>query len=509
LRGIQPKRDWILYPFLFSIYPVSLLFAHNIEEAPFSSVLRPLLISLLGALLIYFLLKLVIHDRYKSAIVTTLILILFFSYGHIYNFLENTSLLGFALGRHRILFPLWIFLLGVGFWWAVRSKKSLQPLTKPLNLIAVLLLIFPLAQIGLYTIQTYRFTTESKAATSDINPLHLPESQPAPDIYYIILDAYSRDDILKKFYQVDNTGFLNQLSQMGFYVARCSQSNYAQTQLSLASSLNFNYLDQLGKEYTPGNTSRVGLSNLIQHSKLRQALEKLGYKTIAFDTGYDPTRLVDADLYLSPNKDQGINDFENLFVRTTAARLLSEGVTLLNLPPDWEARDEAHRQRILFALDKLPTIPDLPGKKFVFIHMVIPHWPHVFGPNGEPVHEHSDSVVGYRNQVIFINKQIIPVLNEIIARSKTPPVIIIQGDHGSIIESPLRRMSILNAYYLPGNRNQNLYQSISPVNTFRVILNTYFGGKYGLLNDVSYYSVYDQPYDYTIIPDSRPGCNAK
>jgi hypothetical protein len=509
LSGNPSKRDWILYPFLFAIYPVSLLFAHNIEETPFSSVIRPLLLSLLGAILLYFLLKLIIRDRYKAALITTLLLGFFFAYGHVYNYLENVSLFGFILGRHRILFPLWMLFFGIGIGWAARRKKSFQPLTTPLNLLATLLLLFPLVQVGIYSFRSYQFVSVNKAVAAETDSLHLSESQPSPDIYYIILDAYSRDDILKKYYQVDNTQFLSQLSEMGFYIARCSQSNYAQTQLSLASSLNLNFLDTLGSEYTHGNTSRVGLSNFIQHSTLRQALERLGYTTIAFDSGYDPTRILDAHPYLSPSKDEGINDFENLFVRTTAARLFSEGVTLLNLPPDWEARDQAHRERILFTLDTLPSIPDLPGKKLVFVHMVIPHWPHVFGPNGEPVHEHTDSVTGYRNQVLFINKQIIPVLKAIIANSKTPPIIIVQGDHGSVIESPLRRMSILNAYYLPYNGTQNLYQSISPVNSFRVILNTYFGGKYELLRDIGYYSVYDHPFDYTIIPDTRPGCENK
>ena len=503
------KRDWILYPFLFAIYPVSQLFAHNIEEAPATTVIRPLLLSLLGTVLLYVLLNLIIRDRYKTALITTMLLGFFFSYGHIYDYLENASLFGFMFGRHRFIFPLWILVFGIGIWWAARRKKSFQPLTTPLNVIAALLLLFPLAQIGVYSIKSYQYTAVNQATAAEIDSLQLSESQPSPDIYYIILDAYSRDDILKKFYQVDNTQFLSQLSQMGFYIARCSQSNYAQTQLSLASSLNFNFLDALGREYTRGNTSRAGLSNYIQHSELRQALERLGYTTIAFDTGYDATRILDAHPYLSGSKDEGINDFENLFVRTTLARLFSEGATLLNLPPDWEARDQAHRQRILYTLDTLPTIPDIPGKKLVFAHMVIPHWPHVFGPNGEPVHEHTDSVTGYRNQVLFINKQIIPVVRAILAKSKTPPIIIIQGDHGSVIESPLRRMSILNAYYLPYNGAQNLYQSISPVNTFRVILNTYFGGKFELLKDISYYSVYDQPFDYTIIPDTRAGCENK
>ncbi|MCK4897589.1 MAG: sulfatase-like hydrolase/transferase, partial [Anaerolineales bacterium] len=336
--------------------------------------------------------------------------------------------------------------------------------------------------------------------------LRLPDDKIVPDIYYIILDGYARDDILHKFYQLDNSDFLDDLNQLGFYIAYCSQSNYAQTQLSLASSLNSNYLENLNERYNSGNTSRLGLPELIKHSSVRQALQNLGYKTIAFDSGYDATRFEDADQYYSPRIVQDINDFEDLFIRTTFARVLAEGISFLNLPPDWEARDQAHRERILYTLEKLKEIPDEAGPKFVFAHIISPHWPHVFGPNGEPVHEHPDSVSGYTNQVIFISDQIQSVLTEIIENSEIPPIIILQGDHGSVIESPQRRMSILNAYFLPDNGDQLLYEEISPVNTFRLIFNYYFGDEAPLLEDISKFSSYEDPYNYQNIQNQRPGC---
>jgi len=49
------------------------------------------------------------------------------------------------------------------------------------------------------------------------------------------------------------------------------------------------------------------------------------------------------------------------------------------------------------------------------------------------------------------------------------------------------RFSILNAYYLPNGGHDLLYDSITPVNTFRVIFNHYFGKDYGLLKDRSFY----------------------
>jgi hypothetical protein len=336
--------------------------------------------------------------------------------------------------------------------------------------------------------------------------LQLTPAHGKPDIYYIILDSYSRDDMLKKFYHLDNTPFLSQLDQMGFYVARCAQSNYSQTELSLASSLNYDYLDNLGDQFHPGNTRRAGLIELIQHSAVRSTLENLGYKVVALDTGYDPTRLTDADSYLAPRLRSEINDFEETFVRTTAARLVAEGVVSLNLPPDWKKRDQAHRERILFELEQLRQIPSLPGPKFVFAHIITPHWPYIFGPNGEPVHERPESETGYHDQVVFINQQILPILQNILAQSNPPPIIIVQGDHGAVLDDPQRRMTILNAYYLPEGGEQSLYEAISPVNTFRVIFNFYFDLQAPLLADTSHYSNYEEPYNYQVIDNTRRGC---
>ncbi len=504
---MKKPKTVILHPFLLAAYPVLVLLANNLDQVTWGAAVRPLLISVVASLLVYQALKFLLGEAHKAALLTSFGLVWFFSYGHIYNLVEQSAIWGIALGRHRLLLPLWLALAGFGLWWIWRQQREFAPLTRALNGMVAIALLLPALQIGYHYLQSQRLSQKRTAAEEAWGNLRLPQGQTPPDIYYIILDGYSRDDMLQKFYHLDNTAFLEGLERLGFYVARCAQSNYAQTQLSLASSLNGAYLDALGEGYTPGNTSRAGLAELIQRSAVRQALEGLGYRTFAFDSGYEATRLRDADVYLSPHVRYEINDFENLLVRTTAARLLSEGVAFLNLPPDWEARDQAHRERILFTLKELERMPDLQGPKFVFAHIVAPHWPHVFDANGQPVHERPDSVTGYRNQVIFINNQILPLVTDLIKNSRVAPLIILQGDHGAIPEDPERRMSILNAYFLPGGGERLLYEAISPVNTFRLVFNYYFGGEAPFLTDVSYYSPYDDPYRFQIIPNTRRGCS--
>jgi hypothetical protein len=68
-------------------------------------------------------------------------------------------------------------------------------------------------------------------------------------------------------------------------------------------------------------------------------------------------------------------------------------------------------------------------------------------------------------------------------------------------------MEILNAYYLPDGGNNTLYSSITPVNSFRLIFDQYFGTKYGLLDDVSWRSVdfYRNPFKLKMAPNTCEG----
>ena len=193
-----------------------------------------------------------------------------------------------------------------------------------------------------------------------------------------------------------------------------------------------------------------------------------------------------------------------------------EITTLLNL-----AYSE-RREQILFILDQLERMPRLAGPKFVMAHVVAPHGPPVFGPHGENItqvgaftlkgkfewSDRSEHIRRYRDQLLYINSRVEIIIQQILAKSKTPPIIIIQADHGpGSGEAPdTVKMPILNSYYLPDDGEQHLYPSISPVNTFRVIFNHYFGAELELLEDVASRSGYSNPFRLTIVPEANPEC---
>jgi hypothetical protein len=278
----------------------------------------------------------------------------------------------------------------------------------------------------------------------------------------------------------------------------------------MASSLNFNYLEALNQELTPENLDRTPLRPMIKQGAVRQLFEALGYQTVSFETGYKWSQWDDADYFLV-RADQvgGMNDFEAMLVDSSASLVLTDAASVLPrfLVPDVTYPKHNHRDRVLSTLDKLSRLPtEIDSPKLVFAHIVAPHIPFVFGPQGEEVLwpdslNEADYQVAYRDEVIYLNQRILTFVQDIINNSATPPVIILQADHGRAKSSPEIRMRILNAYYLPGSKNQDLYPQITPVNTFRVIFNQYFGGQYELLEDKSYFSIYEQPYQFEEIPN--------
>jgi hypothetical protein len=511
-----------MHPLLLALYPGLALLAHNIEQIRPSAAWRSLIISIIGSGLLFLLLKLVLHSWRRAAIVCSFALVLFFSYGHINQSLKLTGSLGITLARHRYMLPLWSVLFGIGTWWLIKRLQNLSEVTLMMNVAALLMVLMPMVKLGVFSYRAQTAQTQAFTHAPDSQKLRASGDKLPPDIYYIVLDAYTRQDILREVFDYDNSPFLDALTEMGFYVARCSQSNYAQTELSLASTFNLNYLDELGDGFVAGSTDRSGLWPLLRHGKVRSMLEDLGYKIVAFDTGFYWIMWQDADVYLSPPREGsntallnfwGLNGFEAMFLRSTAALVLTDAALKIDLLdrllPDVDYPRKIWRDKALFTLEQLgfEKVPSIQGPKFVYAHLILPHPPYVFGPDGEYVEERLDDmdVTGYRNQLIFTNKQVEPILRGIIDRSEHKPVIILQGDHG-LRFAPRERMAILNAYYLPDGGSEQLYPTISPVNSFRLIFDAYFGGEYGLLEDASYFSKYDRPYDYQLVPSPESGC---
>jgi hypothetical protein len=88
------------------------------------------------------------------------------------------------------------------------------------------------------------------------------------------------------------------------------------------------------------------------------------------------------------------------------------------------------------------------------------------------------------------------VVEAILEKSKTPPIILIQADHGSGLLTDFssaentcikERFSPFAAYYLPGMNLETVPSDLTTVNLFRMIFNQYFAADLPLLENQHYY----------------------
>ena len=433
--------------------------------------------------------------------------------------LLRKSSFGLNLAHHRYGVIASLIIIGLAVITSLRIKNPVR-WTKTLNVIFVLLLLIPLYQIVSAKVSDL-INTRQQAELMDINQKDLHQAAQAnPDIYYIIPDTYTREDALFNYYHFDNTEFLLKLKDMGFYVADCSRSNYAHTRLSLASSMNLDYLQNLGLDFTTATPKIESLDPFILNSLVQTELSKLGYKTVAFQTGYRFTDMQNADYYIQTNSSNFfspyIEPFEYLFLQNSAFRIL------IDTQPDFVDRFIAplgmqgseYLVRIQNTFKDLTKVVEIASPKFVFVHLDIPHHPFIFLPDGSinPDRRYYPSIYmpsgelqkqGYVNQVQYVNTMLYPILEGIINNSENPPIIVLQGDHGLAGDN---RVKILNAIYLPEKGIEDLYPSISPVNTFRVIFNNYFGTNLPLLEDETYTSTYENKMDLELIPETSVNC---
>lgn len=514
------KRYPILHPFLFGVNFVLTSLVTNISQAPLGQAIRPLLIVLLGVSALLFMLRLVVKDWDRAGFVATLCLLLALYFGHLYGLVVGLTIGGYAFERRLIFFAalcLMLGLLGSGRAWR-RLEHRKKEITNLLNIISIVIIVVPIVGVAQFWVQNSGKARAFRAQQATELSIQLT-AESRPDIYYIILDGYARADVLQAIYQFDNAEFIEFLTARGFYVAEKSQSNYMHTFLSLGASLNLEYLNDLVAPLA-GSADRTPLTELVKHSQVRALLEDVGYQTVAFSSGFLGTEMQDAAVYLS-RQDSTVNEFEWLLLSTSAAQI---AVELLDLDTPIQAY-EAHHKRVLYTFDQLAQVPHMSGPKFVFAHIVAPHPPFVFDRDGQLTQPDRPYFMGdadgyrgsteeyirqYADELAFVNGLIEQTVAAILANSSQPPIIILQADHGagaflawsSVGDSCLwERFSILNAYHLPQGGADYLYDTITPVNSFRVVFDAYFGTHLGLVEDKAYFSTWDQPYDLTDISD--------
>ncbi len=503
-----------LHPIGFAIFPVLSLFSHNFDAQTLDSLILPFIISLIVGLVIWILIKLFVRSWEISALITSIILLLVFSYGHLFSILNDyISESSFGSGYLMVLGMIMFFIHSMLL---KKNKTTIKKFTTLFNIVAITLIIMPISLIGyrqtlrmvknLTAIEKIAFENEDLTTTNQ------------PDIYYIIVERYGSQDVLKESYDFDNSEFIKFLEGQGFYIAK-SQANYHFTITSLASSLNMDYLTDLEKKMGTEETDQYPLAEHLENNTVIDYMKSRGYQYLHF--GYEQggltTQNPHADFNYNLNKRAPLN-VSKFFGILISQTIYDPLVSLINrvakydlIPDTAEGRRKRYYDLTLDQFKQLGNSAKIPGPKFVFAHTFIPHDPHVFEADGSYMNQKTAQSLSYKqsyiNQIIATNKILKDLIEALQKDSRVQPVIIIQADEGPYPEKIWKsdtqtfkwmkatkdefkeKFGILNAYYLPGKTTTGLYPAITPVNSFRLVFNLYFGENLPFLPDKIYANV--------------------
>ena len=519
------KNSKIFHPFLIAFFPIIAVYSVNIGLIQLEQFIFPTLIIVGGAFLFFLCLKYVLKNAKKAALIVTLAFIIFFSFGHVYNMLNQVSIGDIDLGSNRILLPIFVISFGIGSFLIIRTKRTLDNATSIVNTISIVFITVIVAMVGIEAFgcdecliqQTYSlgiFSNQIMDSTLyfEEHSFSVSESDSLPNVYYIILDGYPRNDVLKKHLDFDNSEFIDFLKQREFYVAENSYSNYSLSSTSIPATMNMNYInfltDELGEDsrsYDPLLGKDFGL---YADNQVIKNFKSMGYKVAKI--GSVPMYLHEiplADLSLCY---KSIHLMDNRLF-DTVARTSMIGYFIER----WS--EDLQRQIILCAFEELPKISSYYEEPvFVWSHIMLPHFPLIFGANGEPitpgesllvmnnphVFEGTDSSWNIKQQFLqqlqFANKKSMELVDKILENEKQS-IIIIQSDHGSAFDVNLhdptdddvhQRLSNINAIYFPDEKPREiLMNDQTNVNTFRIVFNSYFGSDYDILEDKIYWNL--------------------
>ncbi len=220
------KNSKIFHPFLIAFFPIIAVYSVNIGLIQLEQFIFPTLLIVGSAFLFFLCLKYVLKNTKKAALIVTLSFIIFFSFGHVYNMLNQVSIGDTDLGSNRILLPIFVILFGIGSFLIIRTKRTLDNATSIVNTISVVFISVIVAMVGIEAFgcdecliqQTYSLGIFSDERIDspfyfEAHSVSISESNSLTNVYYIILDGYPRNDVIKKYLNFDNSEFTNFLKQ--------------------------------------------------------------------------------------------------------------------------------------------------------------------------------------------------------------------------------------------------------------------------------------------------------
>ncbi len=483
LKGFFQERS--LYPFLLGLFFVLFQLKEAFILYSTAYVLLFIAMVMLLSAIPFAFLYIFFKNKKKPAIASLLAMITFLFFDNIRYALYQVCFLPYGRVKYLMVLILILLLLPL-----LLTKSNLKQINSYLNVLLIILVLFELANLGKNYMDSRSWIGYLKQDENIFeSPVDTTGEKKYPDIYHIVLDAYTSSAELKTHWNYDNGKLDSNLSRLGFYSASKAKSNSTATQMSLAMTFNMDYLPNLDSIVGNDVVSTSAYRLAIKNNQVTSRLEEYGYNIInlsIFDIG-DKEKFHQMH-YMPDATSLPQFLFRDCFIKWPGNQKAPkfDGQTNLNL---------------FSALEKTASAPH--NKPiFVYAHLMMPHGPYYFDANGKmypdglgPVRSKYEAASNYIEQLIHTNTLVMHAVEKILASSKNPPIIIIHGDHGSRLlretGNHTEEYSILARFYFPDQHYMGLYDSITPVNFYRVIFNCYFGEKLPILLDRQLYGVKD------------------
>jgi hypothetical protein len=412
---------------------------------------------------------------------------------------------------HVALLLLWAAATAALIWWLARRPAHLDRAERFLTLTGGLLLGWLVLSIGIAEFRAVRALRSSAVVARATEPIRVRAGArvaPKRDIYLIILDEYANADVTGRLFGFDNHVFVDSLRQLGFLVPAV-HSNYLHTFLSVPSLLNGAHVAGLADELGRGATDRTLLDHLVKHNRTVPFLKSQGYRYVFFAnrsweaTQDDPRADVEVGVGSGFDlaKEALRSDFRGVLIKTSLLKF----ARLRTL--------DVRRADVRETLTGLARVPAMPGPVFAFAHIMSPHTPYIFDRNCAPT---SPGVIArlpkeggpaYIGQIECLNRLVLDMVTTVLRTSDVPPVIVLQGDHGSKSLLPYKskspdsitlaaaqeRLGAFGAYYLPDHGHEAFGDSVTIVNVIGNVLRFYAGADLPHQPDDMYLSVHRAP----------------
>jgi hypothetical protein len=427
----------------------------------------------------------------KAALQTFTALLFFYFFGEIKTKIETWAHRS-IWQNYSLLMPLFGIPVLLIIYKVYKSKSAFSRIFLYIN---TALILFIAADLCILFINKKKYNRTWNDLAENYQPC---DSCVKPDIYYLIFDSYASSVELKEDFGYANTAIEDSLRSKGFKLIPNSRSNYNMTIFSIGSVFNLDYVPDADSSKTYYLRDLLPATKNVYKNQLIPLLEKENYQIFNHS-------IFNIESYPATTPVYDIFDIRGLY---REYNFVFKAFTEMgyHLPPrirfffneeefHVKARQRDHLDSAIFWQTVSTSLYQKEKPKFVYAHFSIPHPPYTYDSLGNqipayPWGTHLQWKDSYVQQTVYSNKVMLRLVDFIQGNASRPTVIIIQGDHGfRFFEKKYNQKEFLNfnaVYFSNGNYRQ-FTDSTTNVNTFRIVLNTFFKKEYPLLDDRTYF----------------------